>query len=127
MARMVAGGGSRCLASGALVAAAAPVESSEEESEETESKDDESEAVVQSRPPPAYVLPAPAAPNDQMAAPPVEWRIISPDRVPWIVPPAILPNWVGKWEKWELIEVQDDRAWVFRGKKAQLESRCWYD
>jgi hypothetical protein len=36
-------------------------------------------------------------------------------------------NWNGKWDKWELSEVNGERAWVYRGKKASVETGCWYD
>jgi hypothetical protein len=36
-------------------------------------------------------------------------------------------NWNGKWDKWELSEVNDERAWVYWGKKASVETDCWYD
>jgi hypothetical protein len=62
-----------------------------------------------------------------LEAPPVERRTIAEDQVPWIAPPAIPRNWKGKWDKWELGEVNDKRAWIYWGKKVNIESKCWYD
>ncbi|KAJ7323647.1 hypothetical protein DFH08DRAFT_969194 [Mycena albidolilacea] len=126
-ARMTVGGGGAHLASGALVSSAAPAESSEEDSEKTKSEDDESDADSPAPPPPAYVVPVPTASNDCLAAPMVEQRVIAIDCVLWISPPAILSNWVGKWKKWEFQELQEEHAWIFKGKKAQLDSKCRYN
>jgi hypothetical protein len=30
-------------------------------------------------------------------------------------------------DKWELGEVNDKRAWIYRGRKVSVESKCWYD
>lgn len=98
-ARMTVGGGGTCLASGALVSAATPEGSSKEDTEDsdgTESEDDDPTPVSPAQLPPVYVLSVPAAPHDRLAAPAVERRVIALDRAPWIVPPAIPPNWVGK-------------------------------
>jgi hypothetical protein len=62
-----------------------------------------------------------------LEAPPVERQTLAEDRAPWIVPPAIPHNWKSKWDKWELGEVNDKRAWIYRGKKVSVESKCWYD
>jgi hypothetical protein len=39
----------------------------------------------------------------------------------------ISTNWNGKWDKWELSEVNDEQAWVYRGNKVNVETNCWYD
>jgi hypothetical protein len=75
-------------------------DNSDEEGESGEDNSDEEGAT----PPPVYVLP------DRFAAPHVERRVIDPDRVAWIVPPAIPSNWNGRWLKWELDEVNGKPA-----------------
>ncbi|KAJ7226478.1 hypothetical protein B0H12DRAFT_1240610 [Mycena haematopus] len=79
-------------------------------------------------PPPPYVLPAPRAQEDKFAPPPLERRIINANRVPWIVPPQIMAPWQKTWSKWEADEVNNEGAFVFRGRRYRSESSCtWYD
>jgi hypothetical protein len=40
---------------------------------------------------------------------------------------SIPRNWKGKWDKWELGEVNDKHARIYRGKKVNIESKCWYN
>jgi hypothetical protein len=127
-ARMVAGGGGARSALGALISSAAPGDLEEDdESEEGEESGEEPAPIFRVPPLPVYVLPAPAASDDHLEAPPVERRTIAENRVPWIVPPAIPCNWKGKWDKWELGEINNKRTWIYRGKKVSMESKCWYD
>jgi hypothetical protein len=44
----------------------------------------------------------------------LERQVIDPDRIAWIVPPAIPSNWNGRRLKWELDEVNGKPAWVYR-------------
>ncbi|KAF7344174.1 hypothetical protein MVEN_01707800 [Mycena venus] len=68
------------------------------------------------------------AKEDKYAHQPWEKRIPYLSRVPWIVPPSVLPPWEKKWEKWELAEVNDQPAFVYRGAKVKIDAwNEWFD
>ncbi|KAK7007175.1 hypothetical protein R3P38DRAFT_3212842 [Favolaschia claudopus] len=62
-----------------------------------------------------------SAKQDRFAHRELERQVIHPDRVAWIVPPAVaVANPKGKWAKYELTELESGRtAFVYRGKTAQ--------
>ncbi|KAF7351694.1 hypothetical protein MSAN_01602400 [Mycena sanguinolenta] len=79
-------------------------------------------------PPPVYALPAPNASADRYTPREVETRTIHLERVPFIVPPRIPPNWTRGWDKYELDFVEGEKAWIHRGNKYQIEaSKVWFD
>ncbi|KAK6997081.1 hypothetical protein R3P38DRAFT_2564477, partial [Favolaschia claudopus] len=73
------------------------------------------------------IEPAPGASStksDKYAHPELEKRVIHPDRVAWIVPPAVaVAEREGKWAKYELTELESGRtAFVYRGKGKEPEA-----
>ncbi|KAJ7766533.1 hypothetical protein DFH07DRAFT_955272 [Mycena maculata] len=60
------------------------------------------------------------------AAPPLEYQEVDPDRVPWIVPPPVAKAKPGKWDRFELDELDGNRAFLYRGKGKQVESRLTF-
>ncbi|KAJ7153266.1 hypothetical protein C8R46DRAFT_1228201 [Mycena filopes] len=86
------------------------------------------------RAPPTAALPAPrsappaepssssTASDDRYAAPPLEYLEVHPERVPWVVSPPIEKEAPGPWSKWELAEINDLPAFIFRGKGQKVEA-----
>ncbi|KAJ7756893.1 hypothetical protein DFH07DRAFT_959028 [Mycena maculata] len=60
------------------------------------------------------------------AALPLEYPEVDPDRVPWIVPPPVAKAKPGKWHRFELDELDGNRAFLYRGKGKQVESRLTF-
>ncbi|KAJ6485095.1 hypothetical protein C8R47DRAFT_1217135 [Mycena vitilis] len=72
---------------------------------------------------------APKSSEDKYAPRAIEYQSVDPQRSPWIVPPPIASaKSQGKWKKYELGEVNDRPAFIYRGASTKVQSsHLWYD
>ncbi|KAJ7233606.1 hypothetical protein B0H12DRAFT_1239290 [Mycena haematopus] len=77
---------------------------------------------------PVYWPSAPNAKQDKFRAEELERRVIDAARVPWVVPPPIHKAWGKKYQHYELDFLNDDPAWIYRGKGNKPgTSSMWVD
>ncbi|KAJ7241303.1 hypothetical protein B0H12DRAFT_1074518 [Mycena haematopus] len=66
--------------------------------------------------------------KDKFHAEEPERKVIDTTRVPWVVPPPIQKGWGKKYQHYELDFLNDDPAWIYRGKgNKPSTSTMWVD